>query len=96
MVAAASRARGPHGEYEAQVHPVDDPVWAGATPEAVRAAAGRDTDLGVVFLADRTTMESARLALLALDTGDEEEVLDDPRPVSSGRPRPPCTRCTST
>ncbi|MEW1910093.1 hypothetical protein AB0442_16820 [Kitasatospora sp. NPDC085895] len=78
VVAAASRARGLHGEYEAEVHLVDDPVWTGATPEAVRAAAGRDTDLGVVFLADRTTMESARLALLALDTGDEEDPADDP------------------
>ncbi|MFJ9939983.1 DUF6924 domain-containing protein [Streptomyces erythrochromogenes] len=76
-VAAALHERwGEEGEFEASVHVVDDPVWAGATPDAVIAAAGRDEDLSVVFVADGVTMRSPHRALLALDLGAEEEDLD--------------------
>ncbi|WP_329402818.1 hypothetical protein OG523_01150 [Streptomyces virginiae] len=67
---------GEGGEYEAEVHLVDDPVWAGATIEAVVTAVMRDEDLSVVFVADDITMKSARHALLALDPFHEDEDLD--------------------
>lgn len=70
------RPRGDAGESEALVHVVDDPVWAGAAPADVLAAARRDEDLAVVFLADATALRSAPYALLALDVGYEDEVLD--------------------
>ncbi|MEV6676989.1 hypothetical protein AB0N09_08985 [Streptomyces erythrochromogenes] len=75
-VVAALHEQGVDGEFEASVHVVDDPVWAGATPDAVVAAVGRDEDLSVVFIADGATMRSPHRALLALDLGAEEEDLD--------------------
>ncbi|GLW71556.1 hypothetical protein Kpho02_38550 [Kitasatospora phosalacinea] len=58
------------------LHLVDDPGWADAGPLAVLASAAGQEDLSVVFLADRRTMRSPDLALLALDTSEEDE--DDP------------------
>ena len=52
--------------YEAVVNLVDDPAWAGATPDEVRAAAGADDEISVVFLADATTMREPHHALLAV------------------------------
>ncbi|MFE0459454.1 DUF6924 domain-containing protein [Kitasatospora sp. NPDC058965] len=76
VVEEASRPSGLGGDYEAEIHLVDDPVWAGATAEAVIAAVKRDEDLSVVFIADDTTMKSAHHALLALDLCHEDEDLD--------------------
>ncbi|MFD5032422.1 DUF6924 domain-containing protein [Streptomyces sp. NPDC058220] len=76
VVAEATQPWGNNGEFEAHVHLVDDPVWAGATPDAVLTAVRRDEDLSVVFIADRATMQSARRALLALTTSTEDEDLD--------------------
>ncbi|MGX1541565.1 DUF6924 domain-containing protein [Streptomyces adustus] len=67
VVAEVSQACGTDGESEAFVHLVDDPAWAGAAPDAVRAAVSRDDHLSVVFVADAATMRSAHHALLALD-----------------------------
>ncbi|WP_457033222.1 DUF6924 domain-containing protein [Kitasatospora sp. P5_F3] len=67
---------GEGGEYEAEVHLVDDPVWAGATVEAVVTAVSRDEYLDVVFVADDITMKSAQHALLAIDPSHEDEDLD--------------------
>jgi hypothetical protein len=71
----------PWGEewgYEAVVHLVDDPVWAGATPDEVQAAAEADDEISVVFLADSTTMREPHHALLAVravpgEQWDDEE-----------------------
>ncbi|MFG2988410.1 DUF6924 domain-containing protein [Streptomyces sp. NPDC048257] len=76
MVAEASRPWGSGGEYEADVHLVDDPAWAAATPEAVLTALRPDEELSVVFVADSTTMQSAHHALLALNLRHEDEDLD--------------------
>ncbi|MFE2039175.1 DUF6924 domain-containing protein [Streptomyces scopuliridis] len=76
LVAEATQPWGSDGEFEAHVHLVDDPAWAGATPDAVLTAARRDEKLSVLFIADRTTMRSAHRALLALTTSDEGEDLD--------------------
>ncbi|MFD4835389.1 DUF6924 domain-containing protein [Streptomyces uncialis] len=62
------RTWGTDGEFEARVHLVDDPVWAGAAPDAVLAAVTRDEELSVVFVADEVTMRSPHRALLALTT----------------------------
>ncbi|MER6441723.1 hypothetical protein ABT275_36035 [Streptomyces sp. NPDC001185] len=76
VVAEASLPWGSDGEFEALVHLVDDPTWAGATPDAVLAAVSRDEQLSVVFVADGATMQSAHHALLALNLSVEEEDLD--------------------
>ncbi|GGK30147.1 hypothetical protein GCM10011583_72590 [Streptomyces camponoticapitis] len=76
IVAEVSQPSGAGGEYEARVHLVDDPVWAGSTPAAVRAAVRQDDQLSVVFVADRTTMQSAQHPLLALNISDEDKDLD--------------------
>ncbi|MFE7525446.1 DUF6924 domain-containing protein [Kitasatospora sp. NPDC057542] len=76
VVEEVSRPWGPGGEYEAEIHLVDDPAWAGATIEAAVTAVKRDEDLSVVFIADDTTMKSAQYALLALDPFHEDEDLD--------------------
>ncbi|MFG2951381.1 DUF6924 domain-containing protein [Streptomyces adustus] len=76
VAAEVSKACGTDSEPEALVHLVDDPEWAGAAPDAVRAAVSRDVELGVVFVADGATMRSAHHALLALDLDIEDEDLD--------------------
>ncbi|MFF1733853.1 DUF6924 domain-containing protein [Streptomyces sp. NPDC058247] len=76
VVAEASRPWGTDGEFEALVHLVDDPTWAGVTPDAVLAAVRRDEELSVVFVADGATMQSAHHALLALNLPIEDEDLD--------------------
>ncbi|MBM9509490.1 hypothetical protein ITX44_34070 [Streptomyces sp. KK5PA1] len=76
VVAEVSQPWGLNGEYEARVHLVDDPVWAGAAPDAVLGVVERDEELSVVFVADKVTMRSAHRALLALDTFVEDEDLD--------------------
>ncbi|MEV7521372.1 hypothetical protein [Streptomyces sp. NPDC091371] len=73
LVEELIRPWGREGEYEADVHLVDDPAWADATPDEVLAAVGRDEELSVVFLADRVTMRSPHRALLALYAGSEDE-----------------------
>ncbi|MFB7947516.1 hypothetical protein ACFC6L_21680 [Kitasatospora phosalacinea] len=55
------------------LHLVDDPAWADAEPRTVLASAAEQEYLSVVFLADRRTMRSPHLALLALDVAAEEE-----------------------
>ncbi|AVH56910.1 MULTISPECIES: DUF6924 domain-containing protein [Streptomyces] len=76
VVAELTRPWGDGGEYEAQVHLVDDRVWGGVTSDEVLDAVRRDEELSVVFLADRVTMQSAHRALLALTPSDEDEDLD--------------------
>ncbi|MEU5384393.1 DUF6924 domain-containing protein [Kitasatospora cineracea] len=72
-----SRPWGEERKHEVEVHLVDDPVWAGATAEAVVAAVMGDEYLSVVFVADDVTMKSAQHALLALDpVAEEDEDLD--------------------
>ncbi|MFC9292776.1 DUF6924 domain-containing protein [Streptomyces sp. NPDC057011] len=78
VAAELAQPWGDGGEYEARVHLVDDPVWAGAAPQEVLAAVSRDEDLSVVFLADRTTMHSALRPLLALTTAEPEDEDLDP------------------
>ncbi len=64
----------PWGEdYEALVHFVDDPAWAGATVDEVLDAASVDEELSVLFIADSVTMSSAHHALLAVTLRSEEE-----------------------
>ncbi|MFB6613907.1 hypothetical protein ACFCV9_06785 [Streptomyces sp. NPDC056367] len=67
------RPWGRDGDFEPVIHLLDDPAWAGATPDQVLAAVGRDEELSVVFVADRTTMTSPHRALLALRVGADEE-----------------------
>lgn len=69
----------PWGErpYEARVHVVDDPAWAGATADEVLTAVSGDGNLAVVFLADRTTMRAGSHPLLAVTTLTREECVDD-------------------
>ncbi|WP_261717272.1 hypothetical protein [Streptomyces sp. FZ201] len=62
---------------EACVYFVNDPVWAGASVDDVLTAVRGDSDLAVVFLADRTTMQSDSHPLLAGTTLTREECLDD-------------------
>ncbi len=76
MVAETSRSWGVGGEFETLVHLVDDPTWSGAAPEAVLAAASRDEQLSVVFVADAATMRSVHHALLALNLSIEDEDID--------------------
>ncbi|MFF2951570.1 DUF6924 domain-containing protein [Kitasatospora sp. NPDC057965] len=63
--------------YEPCVHFVDDPAWADATADEAVAAVCSDENLSVVFLADRTTMQSAHHALLAVTTIRREDCEDD-------------------
>ncbi|CAL9332681.1 DUF6924 domain-containing protein [Streptomyces sp. enrichment culture] len=65
------------GRYEAHLHFVDDPAWAGASVEEVLHAVRADDELAVVFLADRTTMQAESHALLAVTTLTREECADD-------------------
>ncbi len=70
---------GPWGNrhYEAHVHFIDDPAWAGATVDEALNAVCADENLAVVFLADRTTMQAESHALLAVTTLTREECVDD-------------------
>ncbi|MDX3386548.1 hypothetical protein PV682_34635 [Streptomyces niveiscabiei] len=63
--------------YEADVHFVNDPAWAGATADEVLNAVRADENLSVVFLADRTTMRAGSHALLAVTTLTREDCGDD-------------------
>ncbi|MFI1398729.1 DUF6924 domain-containing protein [Streptomyces sp. NPDC020681] len=65
---------GDDGEFEAAVHVIDDPAWAGLKPDEVLNEVRRDENLSVVFLADRITMQSAHRALLALDITEDEDL----------------------
>ncbi|WP_043259278.1 DUF6924 domain-containing protein [Streptomyces hokutonensis] len=65
------------GQYEANVHFINDPVWAGATVDEVLTAVRGDDDLAVVFLADRTTMQAASHPLLAVTVLTREECVDE-------------------
>lgn len=76
VTADLRRPWGDDGEFEADVHLIDDPVWANVTADEVLAAVSRDEDLSVVFIADGVTMRSAHCSLLALDVGAEDEDLD--------------------
>ncbi|MGW1296584.1 DUF6924 domain-containing protein [Streptomyces sp. NPDC002533] len=59
------------------MHLVDDRRWDGVTGDEALAAAARDEELSVVFLADGVTMRSPLRPLLALDLGaDDDEGLD--------------------
>ncbi len=64
-------------QYEACVHFIDDPAWAGATVGEVLTAVCADENLAVVFLADRATLQSESHALLAVTTLTREECVDD-------------------
>ncbi|GGT04830.1 DUF6924 domain-containing protein [Streptomyces chromofuscus] len=77
VVSALGKPWGDHKQYEAHVHLVDDPAWAGATVDEVLSAVSDDEGLSVVFLADRTTMRSDHRALLAVTTLTREDCLDD-------------------
>ncbi|MEY9965471.1 hypothetical protein ABIA33_003513 [Streptacidiphilus sp. MAP12-16] len=59
-------------QYDAQVHLVDDPVWAGAMPDEVKIAVNAADDVSAAFLADATTMRGEHRALLAVRIRDEE------------------------
>ncbi|MFJ7063039.1 DUF6924 domain-containing protein [Streptomyces microflavus] len=81
---------GDEGQYDAEVHLVDDHAWADRTPDEACDEARRDDDLCVVFLADQTAMRSPHRALLALDIAEDErqdldplyyqEIIDSPPP----------------
>ncbi|MGW1539205.1 DUF6924 domain-containing protein [Streptomyces sp. NPDC002309] len=64
-------------QYEAQVHFVDDPAWAGTTVDEVLTAVRGDDHLAVVFLADGTTMRDGSHPLLAVTTVTREECVDE-------------------
>ncbi|WP_103513215.1 DUF6924 domain-containing protein [Streptomyces sp. SM13] len=77
IVAALARAVEGEREWEAAVHLVEDRRWDGVTGDEAVAAAARDEELSVVFLADGVTMCSPVRPLLALDLGaDDDEDLD--------------------
>ncbi|MGC5008394.1 DUF6924 domain-containing protein [Streptomyces sp. NBC_00353] len=76
-VAAALMEPAGDRQYEAHVHFIDDPAWAGATVDEVLTVVSADHDLAVVFLADRTTMQAESHALLAVTTMTREECVDD-------------------
>lgn len=65
------------GEFEPQLHVVDDSVWAAASTDQVLAAVAGDRYLGVVFIADGTTMQSPFHALLAVITLRRGEADDE-------------------
>ncbi|MFB7470041.1 DUF6924 domain-containing protein [Kitasatospora sp. NPDC056184] len=88
--AVAAELAKPWGDrpYEPYVHLVDDPAWADATADEVVAAACTGEHRSVVFLADRTTMQSADHALLAVTTiqrSDCEEDEDYDLTTANGR-----------
>ncbi|MFB7294208.1 DUF6924 domain-containing protein [Actinacidiphila glaucinigra] len=64
-------------QYEAEVHFVNDPAWAGATVEEVLCAVRADEDVSVVFLVDQETMKDEVHALLAVTTLTRDECVDD-------------------
>ncbi|MFK0147050.1 DUF6924 domain-containing protein [Streptomyces griseus] len=78
-------------EWESPVHLVDDRRWDMVTSDAALAAAARDEELSVVFLADGVTMRSPLRPLLALDLGaDDDQDLDpvyDQELIDSPPPR---------
>ncbi|MFF4945519.1 DUF6924 domain-containing protein [Streptomyces rubiginosohelvolus] len=77
VVAALERAVKGERDWEAAVHLVEDRRWDGVTGDEALAAAARDEELSVVFLADEVTMRSPLRPLLALDLGaDDDEDLD--------------------
>ncbi|AWL87824.1 hypothetical protein BF14_019520 [Streptomyces griseus] len=77
IVAALARAVEGERDWEAAVHFVEDRRWDGVTGDEALAAAARDEELSVVFLADEVTMRSPLRPLLALDLGvDDDEDLD--------------------
>ncbi|MFF3030797.1 DUF6924 domain-containing protein [Streptomyces rubiginosohelvolus] len=77
IVAALARAVEGERDWEAAVHLVEDRRWDGVTGDEALAAAARDEELSVVFLADDVTMRSPLRPLLALDLGaDDDEDLD--------------------
>ncbi|MFE2210314.1 DUF6924 domain-containing protein [Streptomyces rubiginosohelvolus] len=77
IVAALARAVEGERDWEAAVHLVEDRRWDGVTGDEALAAAARDGELSVVFLADDVTMRSPLRPLLALDLGaDDDEDLD--------------------
>lgn len=63
--------------YEAHVHFIDDPAWAGAAVDEALDAIRADENLPVVFLADRTTMQAESHPLLAVTTLTRKDCLDD-------------------
>ncbi|MFF3883539.1 DUF6924 domain-containing protein [Streptomyces sp. NPDC001914] len=63
--------------YEAHVHFIDDPAWAGATVDEVLHAIRGDENLAVVFLADQATMQAESHPLLAVTTLTREDCPDD-------------------
>lgn len=77
IVAALALAVEGEREWEAAVHIVEDRRWDGVTGDEALAAAARDEELSVVFLADGVTMRSPLRPLLALNLGaDDDEDLD--------------------
>ncbi|MBK3562043.1 hypothetical protein JHN55_37040 [Streptomyces sp. MBT56] len=77
VVAALACAVEGERDWEAAVHFVEDRRWDGGTGEEALAAAARDEELSVVFLADEVTMRSPLRPLLARDLGaDDDEDLD--------------------
>ncbi|MFE9880780.1 DUF6924 domain-containing protein [Streptomyces sp. NPDC005784] len=64
-------------QHEAHVHFIDDLAWAEASVDEVLTVVRADEDLAVVFLADRTSMQSESHALLAVTTLTREECVDD-------------------
>ncbi|WP_411097006.1 DUF6924 domain-containing protein [Streptomyces sp. 020-2-3H-GM] len=75
----AELARAVEGERggESAVHLVEDRRWEGVSGDLALAAAARDEELSVVFLADDVTMRSPLRPLLALDLGaDDDQDLD--------------------
>ncbi|RZB15194.1 hypothetical protein StrepF001_34085 [Streptomyces sp. F001] len=77
VAAALMEPWGDNKQYEAHVHFMNDPAWAGATVDEVLTAVSAAEDLAVVFLADRTTMQAEYHALLAVTTLTREECEDD-------------------
>lgn len=77
VVAALERAVEGEREWESAAHLVEGRRWGGVTGDEAVAAAARDEELSVVFLADGVTMRSPLRPLLALDLGaDDDEDLD--------------------
>ncbi|MFI7359897.1 DUF6924 domain-containing protein [Streptomyces avidinii] len=54
------------GDYEPYVHIADDPKWEGSTSAQILSAAFADTELNVVFLADRDSLRGGPATLLAV------------------------------
>jgi hypothetical protein len=69
--AEATREYGPDG-FQANVEPVSDLQWAGATWESVKAAAPVDDDgPRVLFIADNITVASPEHPILVVDLDDK-------------------------